>query len=353
VNARRVIVLAIFSFLLFLVIYTWNERTGKWDALGANVGLEVTGGVLRVVMSTHEGVTSAWGNYWDLVDVRQENKQIKRELNILQLELAKAKEGQNELHRLRELFAFQHPPEWQTVGARLLAWRLGSNDFLDSFVVSKGFFNGAKPGFPIIVPSGLMGRVLKAGPYTSIALLITDQGSSVAVVTSEKRVPGIIQGEGAENLLSMRFVKQNETVQVGEILVTSGMDLSYPKGIPVARVVSVEFGADAMLNIKAEPLVVFEKNEEVLLLQNPFENLLPQGSPVYSPQLNQLFAPKNSGVNVTTMVKGEKDTYDILFDDQQEKQEKQEQELGGAQNRTEENNNVNMPPTDQIQQRNN
>lgn len=349
-STRRIIVLVIFSFLLFLGIYTWNARTGKWDALGANVGLEVSGGVLRVVMSVNDAIIYTWNNYFNLVDVHQENEKLKVEIDILQLELAKAKKDENELARLRTLFDFDTPLEWETVGARLLAWRLGANDFLDSFVVSKGFLNGAKHGTPIIVPKGLMGRIFKAGPYTSIALLITDPGSSVAVVTAGQRVPGIVQGEGIENLLSMRFVKQNETVFVGEILVTSGMDLSYPKGIPVARVVSVEFGADAMLNIKAEPLVDFEKIEEVILLQNSFDQILPQGSPVYSPRPSRFFTPKNNSANVVNGDKDTKNAYNSFFNNQWEKQK---EALFEIQNQAGEGDIVNTPSNGQIQEGNN
>lgn len=344
-DARRVIVLVIFFFLLFLGIYTWNARTGKWDALGANIGLEVSGGILRVVMTVNDSITSVWDNYWNLVDVRQENEQLKLERDSLQFEVAKAREDASELKRLRELFAFKYPFEWDVVGARLLAWRLGANDFLDSFVVSKGFLNGAKPGTPIIVPSGLLGRVLKAGPYTSIALLITDPGSSVAVMTSKGRISGIVQGEGVENLLSMRFVKQNETIAVGEILITSGMDLSYPKGIAVARVVSVAFGANAMLNIKVEPLIDFEKIEEVLLLQDPFRQILPKGSLVYSPRPSQFFAPKSddsilSNINESRNISNEG-------------WEKQKEEFRTQLHQTEGANSVNVPLAEPIQERNN
>ncbi len=345
-SVRRVIVLIIFFFLLFLGVYTWNARTGKWDALGANVGLEVTGGILRIVMLVNDGISSTWTNYWDLVDVRKENDELMQERDALLIEIAKVREEESELERLRSLLGFSYPPQWKMEGGRVLAWRLGSNDFLDSVVISKGFLNGAKTGTPIIVPQGLVGRVLKAGSYTSIALLISDPGSSVSVVTSKLRVHGIIQGEGPGNLLSMRFVKQNEFISVGEILVTSGMDLSYPKGIPVARVVSVEFGADAMLYIKAEPLVAFRKIEEVLLLQNPFERLLPQGSPIYSPRPREFFSPSKNIVD-SAVNKNSKEAYDVFFDDQQKKN----QELPANQGLVEGGNLA--PPSEQIQTRNN
>lgn len=297
-SVRRLIVLIVFCFLLFLGIYTWNARTGKWDALGANVGLEVSSLVLRAVTFVHDTISEAWNRYIYLVDVEAENEVLKKEIADLKLSVAKFSESSHELQRMRRLLHFKNPASWQSIGARVFAWQLGSNDFLESLVISKGFNNGAKVATPLITPDGLVGRVYKAGPFTAIALLLTDPGSSIAVFTSENRVPAIVQGAGINEYLNVSFVKQNVTVSVGEILITSGVDLSYPKGIPVGRVVSVEHGADAMLKIKAEPLVSFENVEEVLLLQNPYEEILPQGSPVYSPRESQFLIPTDKTLEV-------------------------------------------------------
>lgn len=297
-SVRRLIVLVVFCFLLFLGIYTWNARTGKWDALGANVGLEASSLVLRVVTFVHDTLSDAWTRYVYLIDIEQENDALKQEIADLKFSVAKLSEASHELQRLRKLLDFKNPASWKSLGARVLAWQLGSNDFLESLIISKGFNNGAKVATPLMTPDGLVGRIYKAGPYTSIALLLTDPGSSIAVFTSENRVPAIIQGAGINKFLNVSFVKQNVTVSVGEILITSGMDLSYPKGIPVARVVSVEHGADAMLKIKAEPLVAFERIEEVLLLQNPYEEILPQGSPVYSPRESQFLIPTDKTLEI-------------------------------------------------------
>lgn len=312
-NAKRLIVATVLLFLFFLGIYTWNERTGKMDAISTDVGIEVTGFVLRSVVSLQTAISDFWNNYINLIDVSKENKILKEELFQLKRELAVAKEEKAELLRLRKLLSIDYVSEWKPVGVRILAWRLGANDFFDSFVLSKGFFSGAKVGTPIVNDDGLIGRVLKAGPYTSIALLLTDSGSSVSVLTQYGRVSGILQGNGHNQLLSMRFVKQNEEVRVGELVLTSGLDLSFPKGIPVGRITSVEYGSNSMLEIKVKPLVVFDKLEEVLLLQNPFEHILPEGSPVYSPRPNQIFAPVQAPLLENSE---DKKNFEKIFDEQ-------------------------------------
>jgi rod shape-determining protein MreC len=225
-NARRLIVVFVLLFMFFLGIYTWNERTSKLDTISTNIGLEVAGFVVRSVVYVSTTVSDFWNNYISLVGVNEENKHLKEELFNAKRELASAKEEKAELDRLRKLLSIDYAVDWKAEGVRILAWRLGANDFFDSFVLSKGFFSGSKVGTPIINADGLIGRVLKAGPYTSVALLLTDSGSSVSVITENGRVPGIVQGNGHNQLLSMRFVKKNEEVKVGERILTSGLDLS-------------------------------------------------------------------------------------------------------------------------------
>lgn len=311
-NARRLIVVFVLLFMFFLGIYTWNERTNKLDTISTNIGIEIVGAVVRSVVYVSTTVSDFWNNYISLVGVNEKNKQLQEELVKVKRELSLAREESAELSRIRKLLSIDYAADWKAEGVRILAWRLGANDFFDSFVLSKGFFSGSKVGTPIVNADGLIGRVLKAGPYTSIALLVTDSGSSVSVITEKGRVPGIVQGNGHNQLLSMRFVKKNEDVRVGEKVLTSGLDLSFPKGIPVGEIVSVEHSSNFMLEIQVRPLVNFEKLEEVLLLQNPFEHILPQGSPVYSPKPNSMFSPMASPYLVQN---GEKDI-EKAFDEQ-------------------------------------
>lgn len=311
-NARRLIVVFVLLFMFFLAIYTWNERTSKLDKISTNIGIEVVGAVVRSVTYVSTTVSDFWNNYISLVGVNEENQKLKEELFNLKRELASANEDKAELERLRKLLSIDYAVDWKAEGVRILAWRLGANDYFESFVLSKGFFSGSKVGTPIVNADGLIGRVLKAGPYTSIALLLTDSGSSVSVITEKGRVPGIVQGNGHNQLLSMRFVKKNEEVKVGERVLTSGLDLSFPKGIPVGEIVSVEESSNFMLEIQVRPLVNFEKLEEVLFLQNPFEHILPEGSPVYSPKPHSIFSP----MATPYLVQNEEGDIDKAFDEQ-------------------------------------
>ena len=193
-SPRRILVLAVVALLAFLGLYTWNQRTGQWDALGANTGLEFSGAVLRVFQSVSDSVTGVWDRYLALVDVRAQNDELERRIHELEADRARAAEDRAELLRLRKLLHLDYPLEWPAVGARVMAGRMGSNAGLETLTLSRGYLTGATPGTPVSSWAGLVGRVLKAGPSTSVALLVTDAGSRVAVISSEGRVQGILAG---------------------------------------------------------------------------------------------------------------------------------------------------------------
>jgi rod shape-determining protein MreC len=137
-------------------------------------------------------------------------------------------------------------------------------------MISRGYLSGGAPGTPVITNLGVVGRVLRASANTSTVLLLTDPGSRIAVLSQRSRTPGVLTGRSTRLPMEMRFVTRNYTVYPGETLITSGLDGAYPKGIPVAKVLSVAPSDFSQFqNILAEPLVDIEHLEEVLLLDRP------------------------------------------------------------------------------------
>ncbi len=284
---RRLALIVICALLLFLGVYTWNQRTGHWDRLCASVGLEFTGGVMRGLNAVEDAVSGLWEDYVDLRQVKARNDELESRVRELEKRMAAASEDLAELTRLRRLFMLERPEAWPAVASRVLARRMGPNAALDTVMLSSGYLSGAAPGTPVVSWRGAVGRVLKAGPGTSAVLLLTDTGSRIAVLTSEGREQGILAGGGPGHPLELRFVRQNAPVRVGELLVTSGMDSAYPKGIPVARITAVSRGGSSrsgssLLEIQAEPLADLLHLEEVLLLQRPSDAIAPASDAVYT-----------------------------------------------------------------------
>ena len=254
--------------ILFLSMYTWNKNTHVLDDFSTDVGLELTGGVITPIRYVQDRVTAVWKRYVYLVDVNEKNAQLEARVRDLEARLLAHKEDMAELARLRELLQLPIDESWTPVGARVLAGHLGPNSLLDSITINRGYATGARPGTPIVTHKGLIGRVLRASPHTATALLLTNPGSRIAIFTEDSRTAGILTGEGTNKPLAVRYMQRDTKAKPGEILITSGLDGKYPKGIPVARVISVApSNYTEFMTIYAEPLVDMQHIEEVMLLE--------------------------------------------------------------------------------------
>ena len=265
---RRLLLLAGVLLILFLGMYSWNQRTRALDDMAAKLGLEITGAVLTPIRSAQDAAENMWARYFDLVAVREENEALKQKVDELEARLLANGEDLAELKRLRALVQLPVDQSWRPLGARVLSGRMGPNAVLDSITISRGYSTGGRPGTPLVTHLGLVGRVLKASAHSSIVLLLTDPSSRIAVFSQESRAPGILMGMGTGQKLEVNFVQRDAKVKPGEIIITSGLDGKYPKGIPVARVLRVApSDYTQFMAIKAEPLVDLQHLEEVLLLE--------------------------------------------------------------------------------------
>lgn len=268
-SLKRFLIAAGILLILFLGMYSWNQESHVLDDLATNVGLEIGGAALRPVRSVEDSVTGLWSHYFELVGVREENEQLKKRIQELEATLAEHAEDLAELTRLRTLINLPNDIKWRQLGARVLAGRMGPNAIQDSITIGRGYINGGRPGTPIITNDGLVGRVLKASAHTSTVLLLSDPGSRIAVFTQVSRARGVLRGQGTGKTLEMDYVSRDSVVAPGDVLVTSGLDGIYPKGIPVAKVSTVApSDYTEFLAITAAPLVDMQHLEEVILLES-------------------------------------------------------------------------------------
>lgn len=280
---RRLLVVAGALLVVFLAIYSWNRRQGVLDDLATNVGLELSRLILVPFRSVQSHLGEFWDKYFDLVEVREENVRLKERLDALEARLLGVGEDLAELKRLRELVQFPVDVRWRPLAARVLAGRIGPGGVLDSIIISRGYVTGARPGTPLVTHKGLIGRVLRSSPHASTCLLITDPGSRVAVFGQESRASGILKGHGMGSDLEVDFVQRDAPLKDGEVLVTSGLDNKFPKGLPVARVKKVApSDYTQFMAVNASPLVDLQHLEEVLLLEKSGIELppeIPEGPP--------------------------------------------------------------------------
>lgn len=216
---------------------------------------------------TRERVHFFWDRYVYLAGVRQENEMLRAKIVDLYLQLSTLHEEAAEIARLRAMHSFQPPEQWTVQGGRVISQRFGPHAVVETILVNRGTATGASPNTPVISPVGVVGRVLRSSPSTSQVLMITDPNSKIAVVGRTHRTQGILVGQGPDMPLQLQYVPLNDVLEEGEILVTSGMDGIFPKGLPVARVQGIFRSSVSLFQtVHAVPTVDLRNLEEVLLV---------------------------------------------------------------------------------------
>lgn len=256
--------------VLYLGLYSFNRRTGLLDNVAGWAGLEVVGWIVVPGDWIRDTSREMWRDYVALWNVRQENKQLRRQNRALRIRDMRLQSRAAEAKRLRALLELSPPQDWACTGARVAGERMSPSDALQTVLLSKGRTDEVRPGMPAITPDGLAGQVLKASPHFSKLLLLTDPNSKIPVLAREHRTKAILKGIGPGRKPQLDYVARNAPLEEGEILVTSGLGGMFPKGIPVGRVSGIEQPEHALFReVTAEPLVDPQGLEEVLLLRKP------------------------------------------------------------------------------------
>jgi rod shape-determining protein MreC len=214
------------------------------------------------------GTSRLVGQYVYLVDVKGDNDK-------LVYENARLRAGQRELagalaenRRLRRLLGLRDTVQHETVSALVV-----SKDTTEYFRVWHLTLDAPnaqiRPNMPVISLDGAVGTVLRVADHEADVQLTVDSGFGVDVVVERTGARGFVRGSGDRSKYAVRveYVPRTDLVEVGDLLVTSGVGCRFPKGVPVARVSKVvrrDFGI--YQTVEAEPTVDFSRLEEVLVV---------------------------------------------------------------------------------------
>jgi rod shape-determining protein MreC len=216
-------------------------------------------------VSTGKFFRNSWHNYLDLHGVRQQNLQLQQEVASLKLEQVRLQQEADQAHRLQTLLGFKEHYIEQTLPAQVIG---GSGTEQSRLIlIDKGTHDGVKPDMAVITPDGIVGKVKDAFRSSAQVLLINDHDSGAGVILEKSRLQGVLKGVGP-GLLSVSDIMADETVEVGEQVITSGGDHIYPKGLPVGTVskVAPDHENDPFLTIRVKPAADLNRLEEVLVV---------------------------------------------------------------------------------------
>jgi rod shape-determining protein MreC len=205
-----------------------------------------------------------WQDYFALVSVARENRKLRDQLN-------RAYEDSNLWHetelanaRLRNLLDFQKNITEQVVAAEVIG--KDPSAWFKTVIIDKGKADGLTKGLPVVMPQGIVGQVTEAAKHYSKVMLIIDRNSAVDALVQRTRARGVIKGESTDQC-RLEYVLRKRDVRVGDVIVSSGSDGVYPKGLRIGRVAEViEHDGDIFHEVFITPFVDFEKLEEVLVV---------------------------------------------------------------------------------------
>jgi rod shape-determining protein MreC len=218
----------------------------------------------RLLHSMGHGIRGLWMNYVDLIHVRQDNKNLKSELDRLRLEEDSLAEDARQGQRLQALLGFREKYVYKTVAAQVIG--TSGTEQSRVLLIDKGSHEGIKPDMPVITPDGIVGKTRDVFRHTSQVLEISDGTSGAGVILEKTRIRGVLRGNswGQPEIVN---VSPDERIQRGEPVLTSGGDAIYPRGLAVGWVDRVSPDPDGTLvNVLVKPAANLSKLEEVLVI---------------------------------------------------------------------------------------
>jgi rod shape-determining protein MreC len=232
--------------------------------------------VERAAHALGSGVRNGWSNYIDLRHVRRNNQELRQQIQAMRISEAAISEDALAGRRLEKLLAFRA----QYVGSTVVAQVIGSSGSEQTRVltIDKGWRDGLKPDMAVVTQDGIVGKLRDVFPTTSQVLEINDPTSGAGVLLATTRSRAILRGTTTGGL-QIGNLTADSRIKPGEIILTSGGDQVYPKGLTVGTVRSIVQDPERQLytDIAVVPAVDLSRVEEVLVITQ-MQSDLPQGT---------------------------------------------------------------------------
>jgi rod shape-determining protein MreC len=224
--------------------------------------------IQRAADASLRGVSSLWYGYIDLRGLREENGRLREEVARLEQALWMQRDQVASYRRLSEVLDLAERMPGDPVVAEIIG--LDASLWFRTVTVNRGSSHGVELSAPVVAPGGLVGRVISVGREVAQVQLLTDRDCSVGALLARTRARGVVAGSGEQASatgLTLNYVSNLEDVVEGDVIVTSGMDGIYPKGIAIGRVASVRNGPRLFKVVTVEPAANLERLEEVFILK--------------------------------------------------------------------------------------
>ncbi len=249
---------------IILISAQVNSRAGV--PVLEQVTLGLFSEVQRAAAAAVDGVRGAWHGYVDLRGVQAQNLALKAELDALRVRLQEEHALAERSRQLQRLLELREETSLSVVAAEVVGG--GASPDFQTVTIGKGAGDGLGTDMAVLAPEGVVGRVVTPTSRAAKVQLLIDRNAAAGAMVERTRAQGVVFGTG-DGLLRMDYVAEVGGVEVGDLVVTSGVDGIYPKGFVIGEVEAVERTGDAYKAITVRPAIDVRRLESVLVVLTP------------------------------------------------------------------------------------
>lgn len=225
--------------------------------------------VIRPLQIAAQGTTNwlvGWQeNYLTLSSYRAENERLRKRIQALEIERQRLLEAEATNRKLQQLLDFRAQLPGKPITASIIA--NSASSWFQGCILDKGSAEGVHKNMAVVTPMGVVGKIVSATTHSAKVILLTDANSGIDVIVQRTRSRGIVSGS-LDSGTVLKYMKRSEDVQIGDRLITSGVDGIFPKGLLAGTVVKVNKQSLGLFqSIEVMPAVQLTRIEEVLVVR--------------------------------------------------------------------------------------
>jgi rod shape-determining protein MreC len=266
-----------------LVLISAQAKTARGMSVLSGFAFGTFSGIQGVATSAVGGVKQAWQDYFALQEIRRENEALQQEVGQLQIALQQERTEATQSRSLQDLLTLKRQLPLQTTSARVIGYGPGLT--FQTMNIDKGTDDGLLRDMAVIAPSGVVGRIVQPGARASKVQLLIDRNAAAGAIVERSRVQGVVEGNPLRFGLLLKYVSSTADIQVGDRVVTSGIDGvfpsstllpsggdasstegGFPRGFVIGHIESLEKRGGQYDNVVVRPAVDFSTLELVLVV---------------------------------------------------------------------------------------
>ncbi len=231
-------------------------------------------GILSPSQSLYENsadsIHDVWQRYVWLIGVEAEREDLQKRIDALEAQNSRLIEFEHQNQRLQKLLNFVEESGLKGIVASVVG-RDPSN-WVRTITIDRGSVDGIQPNQAVVAGNAVVGQTTVVNEHSAKVLLLTDNASAIDAIAQGSRAPGFAEGTGQKNL-RLRYVLKEHPVQIGDRVISSGLDGIYPKGLLIGVVTQADPNLSGLFQgVDVEPNVDLFRLENVLILAKSQRN---------------------------------------------------------------------------------